>query len=98
MYSAGGLAEHASSGLYEPNVNPLFLIALCNSSAAREHLLFLSPTLNYEVNKIGALPLLLPDSIAEVEAADPASNSISLSNEDWDSLETSWDFKRSPLA
>lgn len=97
MYSAGGLVEHASSGLYEPNVNPLFLIALCNSSVARECLLFLSPTLNFEVNKIGALPLLVPDSIAEAEAAALASNSISLSNEDWDSLETSWDFKRSPL-
>ena len=97
MYSAGGLVEHASSGLYEPNVNPLFLIALCNSSVARECLLFLSPTLNFEVNKIGALPLLVPNSTAEAEAAALASNSISLSNEDWDSLETSWDFKRSPL-
>lgn len=97
MYSAGGLVEHASSGLYEPNVNPLFLIAFCNSSVARECLLFLSPTLNFEVNKIGALPLLVPDSIAEAEAATLASNSISLSNEDWDSFETSWDFKRSPL-
>lgn len=97
MYAAGGLVEHASSGLYEPRVNPLFLIALCNSSVARECLLFLSPTLNFEVNKIGALPFLAPEPSVESETVALASNSISLSNEDWDSFETSWDFKRNPL-
>ena len=59
---------------------------------------FLAPTLNYQVGDIARIPYV--GDIAEAvlgKVNGAVRNSISLSMSDWDSLETSWDFKRHPL-
>ena len=54
----------------------------------------ISPTLNYEVGQIATLPI--PD--INNEAIDSiAGDCISISKQDWDAHETSWDFGTSPL-
>ena len=96
-YDSGGITEHASSGFYSSRVSLFYLIALCNSVVARECLLFLSPTLNFEVNKVSAIPFPKPASLDETRVESYSSDCISLSNKDWDSCETSWNFIRNPL-
>ncbi len=96
MYPEGGLVEHASSGLFEPRVPLLTLAAFCNSSVASMMLALISPTLNYEVSKICALPFC-EEAEKNSGLLALAQSAVLLSKLDWDSLETSWDFKRSPL-
>lgn len=56
----------------------------------------MSPTLNYEVGQIASLPVILEnEGISSV--IDVTSSLIKFSKLDWDSFETSWDFKVHPL-
>ena len=67
-----------------------------NSNVAKSILAAISPTLNYEAGHIASLPVISDkrqngDIIKLVDA------NIEFGKEDWDSYETSWDFKRNPL-
>lgn len=95
-FPSGGLVEHASSGLFDSRLSLFWLLAFCNSSVATAMLALVSPTLNYEVSKIGSLPVLRKSTVDD--SVDTLSlGAISASKSDWDSFETSWDFKRHPL-
>lgn len=96
LFPEGGLVEHASSGFFDTRVSLMSIVALCNSSVATSMLDLISPTLNYEVSKIGSLPLA--DGVendASVELL--ANQAVDIAELDWDSFETSWDFKHNPL-
>lgn len=76
--------------------NRNWTLGFLNCSIAADVLSMLNPTLNMQARDIKALPMLIS---AEYK---PAINSlvdsnVSISKTDWDSFETSWDFKRSPL-
>lgn len=76
--------------------NRNWTLGVLNCSIAADVLSMLNPTLNMQARDIKALPMLIS---AEYK---PAINSlvdsnVSISKTDWDSFETSWDFKRSPL-
>ena len=71
-----------------------YLLALINSVVAEDILKLLAPTLNFGVEQIGKIPI----KISNRETIEKlANNSINLSSADWNSYETSWDFKRNPL-
>lgn len=71
-----------------------YLLALMNSSAIQSLLDITSPTLTYMPGGIG----LTPVAQDRRESTDRLSqSSVIASKEDWDSHETSWDFKRHPL-
>ena len=96
LFPEGGLVEHASSGFFDTRVSLMSIVALCNSSVATSMLDLISPTLNYEVSKIGSLPLA--DGVendASIELL--ANQAVDIAELDWDSFETSWDFKHHPL-
>lgn len=58
----------------------------------------ISPTLNFEVGQIGQQPLILIDDINRIKIIDNlVQQNISISKEEWDSRETSWDFERLSL-
>lgn len=95
-FPEGGLVEHASSGFFDARIFLTIVAAFCNSCVATSMLDLISPTLNYEVSKIGALPLA--DGVEGNVSIDLlAKQSVDLSRQDWDSFETSWDFKHHPL-
>ena len=71
-----------------------YLMALINSSVAKDILQLLAPTLNYGVEQIGKIPLVKKNT----ETVDQIVNDcIGLSKNDWDAFETSWDFRKHPL-
>lgn len=95
-FPEGGLVEHASSGFFDARISLAIVAAFCNSCVATSMLDLISPTLNYEVSKIGALPLA--DGVEGNVSIDLlAKQSVDLSRQNWDSFETSWDFKHHPL-
>lgn len=66
---------------------------LC-SKVANYILKVINPTINVQAVDIAHTPLIIDN---KKEVIDIASESISLSCSDWDSFETSWDFKKHPL-
>ena len=69
-------------------------IALINGNVGKYYLSIISPTLNLQVGDLKAIPLLT-DNSNNIDCIVKAN--IKLSQNDWDSFETSWDFKRHPL-
>lgn len=76
--------------------NKLFILGLLNSSTAQYIKLALSPTLNNEVGDLKRIPVHGIDSSNE-EVLKMVQESLYASEFDWDSFETSRDFKRNPL-
>lgn len=92
----GMLFEVAGACLFAEPDELRYIQAFCNCSIAEIDLAFMSPTLNFEVGQIGQLPIIqdecaAPGVCALVEAV------RAISKDDYDSFETSQDFKRNPL-
>ncbi len=73
-----------------------YLLAFVNSVVFHYLMNILSQTLNFEVGQIGKQPVILSEEHRPKIESITCSN-ISLSRNDWDAFETSWDFKRHPL-
>ena len=52
--------------------------------------------MNFEVGQIGSQPLIVDEAQKEL-IENTARDNITISQQDWDSFETSWDFQRHPL-
>ena len=75
--------------------NSEYLLGFLNSCVAEVFLDLLSDNLHYKTNDIGNTPLIFGNKQEEVKRL--VLDNIRLSKQDWDSYETSWDFKRHPL-
>lgn len=91
----GSIFDVAGACMYSES-DLLFYIAFCNSKVAMLILEVLSPTLNYEGSHIAALPVE-SQQVDNPEIEMKATECVEISKEDWDSFETSCDFKRHPL-
>lgn len=89
------LFEHAGSCAFIADDNLLPLISYLNSSAASVMLRMINPTLNCNAGVVSRLPLLGLGEESRISSM--AELAIELSKTDWDSFETSWDFKHNPL-
>lgn len=72
-------------------------LGFLNSCVCQATLAILSPTLNFEVGTLGALPLHTLSHKQRQQVIDIVQKCISLAKEDWNSRETSWDFTGSPI-
>jgi hypothetical protein len=90
------LSDIAGPSLYTDLAHFNSIIAFCNSVVALKMLNLMNPTINYQAGNIGQLPVVFDDcslnSVNEI-----VDECIKLSRNDWNSFETSWDFKRHPL-
>ena len=66
-----------------------------NSCVAKAFLETISPTINYEAGHIASLPII-PSSMDET-IENLVNQNIALAERDWDSFETSWNFKKHPM-
>ena len=71
--------------------------ALLNSKIAAYYMTFLSPTLDFNQGAMGKLPVVLCDEECREKIEILSESNVSASKADWDSFETSWDFKTHPL-
>lgn len=76
--------------------NLKYLLAMMNTPIVAEILLALSPTLDFHEGPLAKVPALIDTSV-KTEVTALADENMSISKQDWDSFETSWDFKRNPL-
>ena len=91
------LSDHKGMPFFPKTRSLNFYIGLLNSSVVKSLLTFLSPTLSLNIGELERIPVVgLEDCVvAAVEII--SCDCISVSKSDWDSFETSWDFKRHPL-
>jgi len=92
----GFLFDVAGMSMFPPNSIMKKVLAFCNTCIAYQMLIVLAPTLNYQVGDIARLPLIQSDYCDDIIVS-LVDDNISLSKTDWDSFETSWDFKKHPL-
>ncbi len=71
-----------------------YFLAYVNSVVFHMFISAKKSTVNFEVGQIGEQPIVI-DNKDKVDML--SKNNVMISKEDWDSFETSWDFKRHPL-
>ena len=90
-YEEGFTFDSAGLGLFSDDANMMCTLALLNSKIVEMLISILNPTLNVTPMIVKKLPYL------EQDVDDNVKDCISISKYDWDSFETSWDFKEHPL-
>ena len=92
----GCLFDIAGCCIFDLQEKTNYTLSLLNSSIITEVLKIISPTLNYEVDHIKKLPVIYNDTLFH-EISYMTNDCIDKSKKDWDSFETSWDFKKHPM-
>lgn len=95
-YQHGSINDMTGPGFFADEKTLCLLQALCNSKIVELVSAAMSPTLDFQPGQVGAYPVLATDEWAS-EITEYVMQNRFASKLDWDSLETSWDFKRSPL-
>lgn len=91
------LFDNAGSSLFaKDSRNYSTLMALLNSSVFPLLMSALSETFNYQPGNIASIPFISPDSFSS-QLDNIVTDCISISKQDWNAHETSWDFETSPL-
>lgn len=92
LFDAKGSKCFVKNGLI---ISLEFVMATLNSSVASTLLGFLAPTLDFNAGIISLFPII--ETGRRQEVTQLARSCVSISRQDWDSLEVSWDFKRHSL-
>ena len=90
IFGSGGYSAFCDSDKVK------YILALMNNKVNSVFIKIVSPTLNYEVGHIKTIPVCI-DATQKENVDYTVDDCISLSKSDWDSFETSWDFKHHPL-
>lgn len=95
-YKESNLSDIAGMSFYTNKDDVFYLLGFCNTLISARILEILAPTINYQAGDIGRLPVLKDDKHFQ-SVLNLVAKNISISKTDWDSFETSWDFKVHPL-
>lgn len=74
----------------------LNIIGLLNSVVTQSYLESTNPTMNYGVGQVCEMPVC-EETLTDNSIPTTVEGCINASKQDWDSYETSWDFRRNPL-
>lgn len=94
LTNKGNIITGAGYGLFNDNMSLLPIMGILNSKVIEKLVKSLSQTLNFEVGVLEQIPIVIPND-EDVEKT--VIENIEISKQDWDSFETSWDFKKHPL-
>ena len=93
---AGAIFDIAGSSVFPKKDDIYYLLGFLASNISMEFMKLQNPTLNFQVGNVSNLPVIFDINEKEnVEAI--VKDNILLAKEDWDSFETSWDFKEHPI-
>lgn len=97
-FSNGFLFDVGGSCVFPQTNDIYYLTALLCSKVTMEFLKIQNPTLNFQVGNVANLPVIITDDLMLKNRIEVLSREcIEISKNDWDSFETSWDFKKHPL-
>jgi type II restriction/modification system DNA methylase subunit YeeA len=90
VFDVGGMSAFPNQG------DVSNLVAVLNANSSAEFLKILSSTLNFELGDIAKIPFG-KNFLFDQKIRSLSKRCIEISKQDWDSSETSWDFKTLPL-
>ena len=92
----GGFLCDVSGSSYFPNIreDTEYILAFLNSAVSSNIIKIINPTINLNIKDVMLMPLRIEK---KDETTEKSNICISLAKKDWDSYETSWNFKRNPL-
>ena len=93
----GCIFDHSGDCVFSDCIDLESAQALLNSSVGASFLSVLAPTLSFDVGPIGKIPFKNTNGNTRGAIAITVNQLRALSRIDWDTQETSWDFKRNPL-
>ena len=96
FFPEGFLWDVSGSGIFDKGNVLFYLQALIGSKVGMKFLQFINPTMNYQVENILQIPIILNKDY-KMDIENITKSNITLSKLDWDMHETSWNFKKSPL-
>ena len=98
-YGSGFIFDSGANGFFPTDTTKINVFtAYLNSCVSQYVLNIINPTINTGAGTVKKIPIILsdnPEIPPKIEQL--ADDNVSISITDWDSYETSWDFKRSPL-
>lgn len=92
----GFIFETKGSMCFAKKDRLLYLLALYNTKVIQEYLGIVSPTLDYHEGPVGRTPVIFNQE-KQQDIDNIVEKNVDICRTDWDSFETSWDFKRHPL-
>lgn len=97
IYGEGFIFDSGANGMFPYNTfYTNYIFGLLNTSLCLDMINVLNPTLNNGAGTIRKIPVILDINQKDKVDKTVLSN-INLSENDWNSFETSWDFKKHPL-
>ena len=95
-YPVGTIFDVAGCCVFECGDKLYYFLGLSNSKITEKLAAFLSPSLNFELDHLKKIPVIIEtDMITKIDRL--VKHNIDISKKDWDSFETSWDFEKHPL-
>ncbi|WP_304266312.1 BREX-1 system adenine-specific DNA-methyltransferase PglX [Phocaeicola plebeius] len=98
-YGSGFIFDSGANGFFPTDTTKINVFtAYLNSCVSQYVLNIINPTINTGAGTVKKIPIILsdnPEIPPKIEQL--ADDNVSISITDWDSYETSWDFKRNPL-
>lgn len=95
-FPEGCFFDQAGDSMFSENLEDLYVcMGYLNTKVAKTFFEILAPTLNLTAGMIGKIPYKIINN--QLLLYNIVVKNINISQEDWDSHETSWDFQTSPL-
>ena len=95
-WASGCIFDTCAPTIFPQNeYNGANIIALLNSKIGQIIMDIMSPTIHYTAGSMAKFPVW--DNVLSLSVEEIVRDNIAFSKNDWDSYETSWDFKRNPL-
>lgn len=94
-YSPKGFIFDTGGSSVFANSNLKYFIGILNSKITSYCLSVQNPTLNFQPGNVGNIPIILASNLENI--TNQIDKTINISQTDWDSFETSWDFTEHPL-
>ena len=96
-YKSQGFVFDVSGASIFPEKDIYIVLAFLCSNVAFHYLRALAPTVNFQVGDLARLPLPSLEANEKDEVFHLSRACVDLCKTDWDSVEISWDFQKSPL-
>jgi hypothetical protein len=94
----GFLFDVAGSSAFPPDEWRKCIAGFLCSSIAFDMMKVMNPTMNFQVGNVAALPILKEKVLGQKQTIDVVvQQAVQIACTDWDSFETSWDFKNLPV-
>lgn len=95
LFENGFLFDSSAAVAFVPHSLRYYLLGYLNTKFVNRISKLLNPTMHFKLGDFMKIPFLLTESHEKVGSF--AQDCVGISKKDWDSFETSWDFKRHPL-